>query len=127
MSFLKNVLHDLVEKRLWPVAIALVAALVAVPIVLGGSSSSADAPATDVAAVTAPNGLANHRDVARAQVVSLEEQAAGKVAALRQGPRPVRPAPPAQAGQVAVVDDHDHHAGHRRRRAARRASTRCDG
>jgi hypothetical protein len=80
MSFLKNVLHDLVEKRLWPVAIALVAALVAVPIVLGGSSKSdAGAPAVDVAAVTAPNGLANHRDVARGQVVSLEEQAAGKV------------------------------------------------
>jgi hypothetical protein len=79
MSFLKNVLHDLVEKRLWPVAIALVAALVAVPIVLGGSSSSSETPATDLAAVTAPNGLANHRDVARARVVSLEEQAAGKV------------------------------------------------
>ncbi len=79
MSFLKNVLHDLVEKRLWPVAIALVAALVAVPIVLGGSSSSTGSPATDVAAVTAPNGLANHRDVARAKVISLEEQAAGKV------------------------------------------------
>jgi hypothetical protein len=79
MSFFKNVLHDLIEKRLWPVAIALVAALVAVPIVLGGSSSSSDTPAVDVAAVTAPNGLANHRDVAREQVVSLEEQAAGKV------------------------------------------------
>jgi hypothetical protein len=81
MSFFKNVLHDLVEKRLWPVAIALVAALVAVPIVLGGSSSSDDAgtPATDIAAATTTNGLANHRDVARAQVVSLEEQAAGKV------------------------------------------------
>jgi hypothetical protein len=79
MSFFKNVLHDLIEKRLWPVAIALVAALVAVPIVLGGSSSSTGSPATDVAAVTAPNGLANHRDVARGQVVSLEEQAAAKV------------------------------------------------
>jgi hypothetical protein len=80
MSFFKNVLHDLVEKRLWPVAIALVAALVAVPIVLGGgSSSNSGAPTTDVAAVTAPNGLVNHRDVARARVVSLEEQAAGKV------------------------------------------------
>ncbi len=79
MSFLKNVLHDLVEKRLWPVAIALVAALVAVPIVLGGSSSSTDDPAVDVAAVTASNGLANHRDVARGKVISLEEQAAGKV------------------------------------------------
>ena len=79
MSFLKNVLQDLVEKRLWPVAIALVAALVAVPIVLGGSSSDTGTPATDVvAAAPTTNGLANHRDVARAQVVSLEEQAAGK-------------------------------------------------
>jgi hypothetical protein len=78
MSFLKNVLQDLVEKRLWPVAIALVAALVAVPIVLGGSSPEA-APVTDVASLTTTNGLENHRDVARAQVVSLEEQAAGKV------------------------------------------------
>jgi hypothetical protein len=79
MSFLKNVLHDLVEKRLWPVAVALVAALVAVPIVLGGSSSSTGAPATDLAAVTPSNGLANHRDVARGKVISLEEQASGKV------------------------------------------------
>ena len=54
MSFLKNVLHDLVEKRLWPVAIALVAALVAVPIVLGGELASPVAPAADVAAVDAP-------------------------------------------------------------------------
>jgi hypothetical protein len=79
MNFLKNVLHDLVEKRLWPVAIALVAALVAVPIVLGGGPSDTDVPATDMAAVTATNGLENHRDVARGKVISLEEQAAGKV------------------------------------------------
>jgi hypothetical protein len=32
-----------------------------------------------VASLTTTNGLENHRDVARAQVVSLEEQAAGKV------------------------------------------------
>jgi hypothetical protein len=78
MSFLRNVLHDLIEKRLWPVAIALVVALIAVPIVLGGSSSDAET-GTEVAVVPATNGLANHRDVARADVVSLEEQAAGKV------------------------------------------------
>jgi hypothetical protein len=77
MTFFKNVLHDLVEKRLWPVAIALVAALVAVPIVLGGSP--AQSTGTPTAGVTSTNGLANHRDVARAEVVSLEEQAAGKV------------------------------------------------
>ncbi|HEY6758876.1 MAG TPA: hypothetical protein VI318_05275 [Baekduia sp.] len=80
MSFLRNVLHDLVEKRLWPVAVALVAALVAVPIVLGGQSDAGTVASTvaDAPATTA-NGLADHRDAARAQVVSLEEQAAGKV------------------------------------------------
>jgi hypothetical protein len=79
MSFFKNVLSDLVEKRLWPVAVALVAALVAVPIVLGGGSPDTGGTATAGVPPTTTNGLANHRDVARAQVVSLEEQAAGKV------------------------------------------------
>ncbi len=41
MSFLKSVWSDLVEKRLWPVAVALLAALVAVPLLLGGGSSDA--------------------------------------------------------------------------------------
>ncbi|HEU4975999.1 MAG TPA: hypothetical protein VFT50_12975 [Baekduia sp.] len=41
MTFLRNVLHDLVEKRLWPVAVALLIALVAVPVVLGGSGGDA--------------------------------------------------------------------------------------
>jgi hypothetical protein len=77
MTFLRNVLHDLVEKKLWPVAIALVVALIAVPVVLGGGSS--DATAGD-AATQAATGLEGHRDVARAAVVSLEEQATGKVA-----------------------------------------------
>jgi hypothetical protein len=78
MSFLRNVLHDLVEKKLWPVAVLLVVALVAVPMVLGGSSG-AESGGTFAAVPTTTNGLANHRDVARAEVVSLEEQAAGKV------------------------------------------------
>jgi hypothetical protein len=76
MTFLRNVLHDLVEKKLWPVAIALVVALVAVPVVLGGGSDTGSADTADVAAT---NGLENHRDIARASVVSLEQQAAGKV------------------------------------------------
>lgn len=75
MSFFKNVLADLVEKRLWPVAIALVAALVAVPIVLGGSSD--ESAATPVAGV-APS-VASGSGTSKAEVVSLEEQAAGKV------------------------------------------------
>jgi hypothetical protein len=79
MPFLRNVLHDLVEKRLWPVAVALVAAIVAVPIVLGGSSDATTGTPPATADASAGNGLTDHRDAARAQVVSLEEQAAGKV------------------------------------------------
>jgi hypothetical protein len=81
MKLVRNVLQDLIEKKLWPVAVALVAGLVAVPVVLGGSSSSAGTPPapTVAAAPTGPNTLADHRDIARAEVVSLDEQAAGAV------------------------------------------------
>jgi hypothetical protein len=51
MSFLRNVGIDLVEKRLWPIAAALVAALVAVPLVLGGGGGKSVAP-------DAPSGIA---------------------------------------------------------------------
>jgi hypothetical protein len=34
VSFVRNILHDLVEKRLWPVALLLCAALIAVPTLL---------------------------------------------------------------------------------------------
>ncbi|MDX6702487.1 MAG: hypothetical protein QOF26_2713 [Baekduia sp.] len=83
MTFLRNVLHDLIEKRLWPVAVALIVALIAVPIVLGGKSDAGSTPVPVAAAPTGPNGLANHRDAARGQVISLEQQAAGKV--VREG------------------------------------------
>lgn len=41
---LRQLLADLVDKRLWPVALALVIALVAIPLVLGGSASDSAAP-----------------------------------------------------------------------------------
>ena len=44
MSFLRNLVSDLVEKRLWPVAVLLVGALVAVPFLLGGGGTSAADP-----------------------------------------------------------------------------------
>lgn len=40
MSVVRNIFSDLVEKRLWPIALALVVALVAVPVVLGRHSSA---------------------------------------------------------------------------------------
>jgi hypothetical protein len=53
MSFLRNLVSDLVEKRLWPVALLLVGALVAVPFVLGGGGSEADTAATATPPATA--------------------------------------------------------------------------
>ena len=57
MSALKKLLGDFADKRLWPVAVVLVAALVAVPMLLGHSSSGepvAAAPATGAAATSTP-------------------------------------------------------------------------
>jgi hypothetical protein len=54
MSFLNPIITDLREKRLWPVALVLLAALVAIPLLLSGKSSSAHGTASLPAPVTAP-------------------------------------------------------------------------
>ena len=43
--FLLDLWHDLKEKRLWPVAVVLLAALVAVPVLLAKPSSAPSGPA----------------------------------------------------------------------------------
>jgi hypothetical protein len=56
MRAVRNLLNELVERRLWPVALLLVAALVAVPVLLAKSPSSATdetAPSAAPAAVAA--------------------------------------------------------------------------
>lgn len=52
MSFVRNVWADLRDKKLWPVAVALLVALVAVPVLLGRGGSAT--PATDQASAPAP-------------------------------------------------------------------------
>jgi hypothetical protein len=59
MTFLRSLLTDLVEKRLWPIALLLAITAVAVPVVLGhGGQAASDAPtvlpATPAGAVTPP-------------------------------------------------------------------------
>jgi hypothetical protein len=62
VSFLRALLGDLVEKRLWPIALLLAMTAVAVPLVLGrGGTGAAGAPvaaqpaaAGDAAALSAP-------------------------------------------------------------------------
>jgi hypothetical protein len=51
MPFLRSLLKDLVEKRLWPVALVLVAALAAVPMLVGRTAGT---PPTTAAAPAAP-------------------------------------------------------------------------
>jgi hypothetical protein len=51
MSFLRSLLDDLVAKRLWPIALALLITAVAVPVVLGhGGKGAGAAPAASVPA-----------------------------------------------------------------------------
>lgn len=49
MSFVRNLLADLVAKRLWPVALVLALALVAVPVLLAQGVDEAPAPEVQVA------------------------------------------------------------------------------
>jgi hypothetical protein len=69
MNAVKNLFRDLVERRLWPVALLLVAAAVAVPVYLGRSSNDT---ATDQAALaqTAQVGAKSSK-----AAVSLDESA----------------------------------------------------
>jgi hypothetical protein len=53
MNSLRTILSDLVEKRLWPVAVLLLVALVAVPLVLARSPAPAPAPNATAAAAAA--------------------------------------------------------------------------
>lgn len=54
---LKGIARDLVEKKLWPIAVLLLAAIIGVPMVIGGSSSEeAAAPAAVVAKAPAAAG-----------------------------------------------------------------------
>jgi hypothetical protein len=62
MSAVRNLVNDLVDRRLWPVALALLGALVAVPMLLGGGSkapaSAPAAPLAGAAGAAAPNAQA---------------------------------------------------------------------
>jgi hypothetical protein len=56
MSYINSILNDLREKRLWPIALVLLAALVAVPVLL--SSSAKPAPVAKAAPPTPPPSAA---------------------------------------------------------------------
>jgi hypothetical protein len=72
-NFLLDLWHDLREKRLWPVALVLLAALVAVPVVLSKPSEEPPPapPATDARSAPEP------RDLKGLATVKLEESEVG--------------------------------------------------
>lgn len=53
-NFVRNIVRDLVEKRLWPVAVALIAAVVAVPMLLSGGGSESTPASSAALAPAAP-------------------------------------------------------------------------
>ena len=74
MRFLRAIGHDLVEKRLWPVAAVLLLALVAVPFLLGRGGGE-DATTTAPTAVAAAPGAASAAAAAAEVTVAGDEPA----------------------------------------------------
>lgn len=79
MTFLKSVWSDLLEKRLWPVAVVLLVALVGVPVALGGSGEPAGPlPLTGATGATGAGG-AQTAQVGLDTAVPVRRDRAGKV------------------------------------------------
>ena len=85
----RNIIGDLVEKRLWPVAVALIAGIVAVPLVLARGGTPA--PTAAAGAVAAPVA---GEETAKVTLVESGEGSAdrgGKVRDPFNGPTPAQP------------------------------------
>lgn len=80
MQFVRNVVDDLVEKRLWPVALLLVVLLVAVPVVLGsgGGGDAGDAP-LPTAPVTDDGPLAGGTAITAEAATTRRQDRGGRV------------------------------------------------
>ena len=98
MSVPRNILKELLERKLWPIALVLIVALVAVPVLL-----TKKAP-TDI--VTPPTGPLPYSSGTTLPAISVQTSP-GELQARRQGPQPVHAA--------ARRHDDDHHDGRGRR------------
>ena len=87
MTFLRNLQHDLVDKKLWPLVVVLVLALIAVPVLLGGGSDPASAPVPGAATATPPTASAAAAAPSTAEVaVAVEEPGLRKRAGKTRDP-----------------------------------------
>jgi hypothetical protein len=75
---IRQAARDLVQKKLWPIAVVLLVALVAVPIVIGGSSEDTPAPVPTAAATAAPDTAASLVTVVD-QPVTGDDDRSGKI------------------------------------------------
>jgi hypothetical protein len=122
MNFARALIRDLVDKRLWPIAVVLVAALVAVPLLLSGGGDGAaddaplaarapaDADAAKVAAVKLagpPSGRSRPGDVRnpfrRPPVASTETTADAPAAAPAAEPADAPADAPAASGATGTT------------------------
>jgi hypothetical protein len=96
MNQLKNIGSDLVEKKLWPLAVLLVAALVALPFVIGrgGADAVPPAPVAPATHVTAADGSQAEVTVQEVPAATAARNRAGKV----RNPFAKEIKPPATAG-----------------------------
>ncbi len=74
MTLLRNIFQDLVDKKLWPIAAALVVALLAMPILLGGGAE----PVAEQAAVPAPAAQAANAPPGARAAISLQQEATAR-------------------------------------------------
>jgi hypothetical protein len=88
VSFVRNLLSDLVARRLWPVAVGLLAALVAVPVLLAGDVSAPPAPQASAQPGTGSSPLVS---------VASDEPIGGRTPIGRNPFRQKDVAPPAQS------------------------------
>ena len=72
MTLITDTWRQLVERRLWPIALLLVAALVAVPVLLASNPAPAPAPATTTASTSSDDPLAASKPIV-AQATSFDD------------------------------------------------------
>lgn len=100
---LRQVARDLVDKKLWPIAVLLLAALVAVPLMIGGSSSGgAGAPPAPLGAVAPAGPDSESLITAVDQAVTGEERPGDIEDPIYDPPEPEAPASESTAGGAAA-------------------------
>jgi hypothetical protein len=79
MNAIRNLWHDLVERRLWPVALVLVIAAVAVPVYLSRASSDESASEAALAGVSAQAGVKTSKTAVKLDESVDESDGSGRV------------------------------------------------